>query len=137
MPELVVTTRTFWTVIDFWQFGFWNRCMFLQDWSKDYRNLMIVIINSWIVTVCPSAPRERICSPCHSFPFLFWIPQTRHFISNHTIVSRKEERLPYRDSWSMFSVVSGVKVAYYLTLYVLFWLIHVLCCVFSWRGFDP
>ena len=37
---------------------------------------MVVIMNSWVVVVYPSAPWEPICSPCHSFPFLFCLPRT-------------------------------------------------------------
>ena len=36
----------------------------------------VVIINSWIVTVYPSAPWEPTCSTYHNFPFLFRLPRT-------------------------------------------------------------
>ena len=69
--ELVVTTHTFCIALDFLQLGFWNRVVLLQDW-----NFMVVIINSWIVTVCQSATWTLICSTCHNFPLLFRLPRT-------------------------------------------------------------
>ena len=65
--------------------------MLLQDWSRQYRNFMVVILNSWIVTVYPFAPWKMTCSMCHSFSFLFLLHRTWRFMSNSTGVSRKAE----------------------------------------------
>ena len=60
MPELAETTQTFFIALEFLQIGFWNRVMTLQDWCHHYRSFMVVIKNSWIVTVYPSAPWKLI-----------------------------------------------------------------------------
>ena len=92
MPELAETTTTFCTALDSLQLGFWNRAMLLQDCSHHHRSFMVVIMNSWIGTVYPSAPWKlydfsyfmlfvvHVCFPClvfvhynglHSFD---WLP---------------------------------------------------------------
>ena len=45
------------------------RVILLYKWHYDYRGFIVVIMNSYIVTVYPSSPREPICSTCRSFPF--------------------------------------------------------------------
>ena len=78
MHELAVNTQTFCIALNFLQLGFWNRVMLLQYWSHHY-SFMIVIINSWIVTMYRSAPWKLI-SMCHSFHFLFRLPWTWVFL---------------------------------------------------------
>ena len=53
---------------------------------------MVVIMNSWIVTLYPSAPLKKlVCLRCHSFYFLLCLPRTCLFVSNSTGASRKAE----------------------------------------------
>ena len=40
MPELAVTTQTFYIALNFLQLGFWNRVMVLQDWSHHNTSLI-------------------------------------------------------------------------------------------------
>ena len=51
----------------------------LLDCSHQYKSLMVVIINSLIVTVYPSTPLEPICSVCHSLLFSFIYPAPEIF----------------------------------------------------------
>ena len=74
----------------FLQLGFLNRVMLLHHWSYHYRNFMVLIMNSWIVTVYSSAPWKLICSTCHSF-FSFDYPGLDFFISNSASITRKAE----------------------------------------------
>ena len=67
MSELAVTTLTFCTALDFLQLCYSTRVMLLQNLSYRFRSFMVIIMNSWIVTVYPSAPWEPVCSMCHSF----------------------------------------------------------------------
>ena len=73
-----------------------DRIMLLRDWSHSYKSSMVVIMNSWIFVVFPSAPWKPICSTCHSFPILFRLPRTWLFMSNSVGVSKSRRRLPYR-----------------------------------------
>ena len=51
-------------------------------------------MNSWIVTVYPSSPREPICSTCHSFLFLFRLPQTCLFSVIRRMFLEKKDAYP-------------------------------------------
>ena len=58
-----------------------------------YKSYVVFIMNSWIVTVYPSATWELICLTCHNFPFLY----PGLCMSNLAGVSRKPRgRLPNR-----------------------------------------
>ena len=54
---------------------------------------MVVIMNSWIVTMYPSAPWKLICSTCHSFPFLFRLPRTWLLWATRRVFLEKQRTL--------------------------------------------
>ena len=93
MPELSVNMQTFCIVLDFL-----NMFIFLQDWSHHYRSFMVIIMNSWILSVHPSASWKLICSTCHSFHFLLHLPWTwlwwvtgRMFLEKQGTLSEREQ----------------------------------------------
>ena len=64
--------------------------------KSSLQNFMVVTFISWMVMVGnPPAPWELICTPCHSFLFLFYLSLMWHFMSN------KANRgcLPYQCIW--------------------------------------
>ena len=120
IAELAVTTQTFCIMLDFLQSGFWNRVM-LQVWCHHYRSYVVVIMNSWVVTVYSFAPWKLICSTCHSFPLLFCLQRAWLFMSNSAGVSIKQGHLPYWCTWSMLQVFSGLRVAHLLLLLCMYY----------------
>ena len=52
---------------------------------------MVVVMNTWIVTAYPSAPWKRVCSTCHSFPFLCRLPWPWLFMWHSPDVSTTAE----------------------------------------------
>ena len=76
--------------------GFWNSVMLLHEWSHHYRSFMVVIMNSWIITVYQFATwaSTNLFSVYNNFPLLFRLPWTWLFMSNSTNVSRKAVTLP-------------------------------------------
>ena len=98
--------------------------------KSSLQRFYVVIINSWILTVHPSAPWKLICSTCHSFPFLCLLSWTWLFMSNSAGVSRKaEESYPTGASGpcSEFLMEFELLISF-VTLFVLFQLPYVLCC---------
>ena len=116
MPELAVTTQAFCIASDFLHLGFWNRVMLLQDWSHHYSSFIVVIIDSWIVTVYLSAK-------CHSFPFLFRLPMDLTLYEQLGGCFKKVRgRLAYRCIWPMLPFFfSGVQVAHLLLLLCMYY----------------
>ena len=126
MAELVATTD-FCIALDYLQLGFWIRGMLLQDWSHYYKFFMVVSMNTWIVTVYPSAPLKLICSMCHSCAFLFRVPRTWLFMSN-TDKQRTLTLLVLLDHglsfwWSLSCSFISVALCVLIQLFCLF------CCI--------
>ena len=96
-----------------------------QDYSHQYASFMVVTVNWWIDMVYPSVPRKTMCSQCHSFPFLFRLLQTWHFVSillgGCQSLKKQRTLTIYRFTWSMpkLLVVSGWLI-YIVYLYVFF-----------------
>ena len=93
-PKLSLTTHTVTIALNLLQLDFWNRVMLLKDWHHHYISFMVVIMNSWIVTMYPIAPWKLLFySTCHIFHFLFILPWIWLSMINSADVSRG--RLPY------------------------------------------
>ena len=139
MPELAVTTQTSHIALDFLQLGFWNRVMFLQDWSHHKRSIVVVIINSWIITMYPSAPWKLICSTCQfSFP-LSSNPDLTFYEQLGGCFMKNIGRLPYRCTWCMLPVLSGVRVSHLHLLFCMYNFVTScsLLCLFFMSGLCP
>ena len=106
------------------QLGFWN----MLCWSHHYRSSEWSSLWTRGSLLC-----EPICSTCNSFPFLFRLPRTWHFISNSAVVSRKAKDgypsdAPGPCSHIFFFAEFELLFAF-VSLYMIFSSFHVLCCV--------
>ena len=118
-----------------------EQVMLLQDWSPHYRRFMVVIMNSWIVTMCPSAPWKPICSTCHNFLSSFVYPGLVCLWATRRVFLEKQRTLtlPVQLVHAP-SFMLGPSCSFtFVTFYALFQLRYVLCCVglFSMSGLCP
>ena len=124
MPELAVPTPTFCITLDFLQQGFWKRVILLQDWGRQYRCYVVVIMNMWIVKVCASTPWKPICPTCHSFPFPFHVPRT--WLRQNTADVPRKAAVAYNISATGLYFYWSPSFSFnFVALYVLIWLFYV------------
>ena len=138
MPDNHVVRRFFCTAIGSLQLCFWNRKILQQDWSPHHRNIMVGIMNSWTITVYPSAPREPICSTCHSFPFLFRQPQSCLLMRNSWVFLEKQWTFTLLMQLVHAPVFSGSRVAHYLCCVLCLFFLAGLCpwITFCWSSLE-
>ena len=133
--KIYIYTQAFSTALHYLQLGLWNMGMLLYDWSHHYISLTVVIMNSWIVTMHPSAAWGLIWSMCQIEVFLSSFVEHGLFYEQFRgYCSKGSGRLPYLCTCFMLRVFKGAQVAplvLFLCIYhfgwVMFFVVHVFC----------